>query len=318
MLLSGLSSDEDDAIPQIPMTYVLHITNNWSQTVCSHGAFGPLHSAIDEEVEQEGNTWLVRRIQLSSAGKMEAVRAAVMAELSHLRHDSLAPLVGVAIDQGTYAFVYDIPDKLALSLRKCLTDQQFRKILSWPIRLDLACRIAEVVEFLHRNSPGRKAALHGDLQPDSVYLSSDFEHVYLLDAGMSRLIATDRSRFSSGDVVYGSRAYRCPRYERGSLAYDASCDIFSFGIILSELMTSKVQRLKTTQTDLAYDVYYDCVLARQPLRTDPLAGPVSKLLMQTWGQLTLACMSPLPSQRPTASTAFQILKELNTHESVRK
>lgn len=320
ILVSGLSSDEDDTVPQLPMSYLLHITENWSKEVRSHGAFGTLFSAVDRETEteEEGATWLVRKLQLSSAGKMEAIRGAVLAELPHLRHDSLAPLVGIAMDHGTFAFVYDLPEKAALPLRQCLTSPEYRKAFTWPLRLHVACCVAEVLEFLHRNSPGRKAALHGDLQVDEIYVSSDFEQVHVLDAGMSRLLATDRSRFATGDVVYGSRAYRCPRYERGSMAYDASCDMFSLGVMFSELMTSILQRSKKSKSDLAYDVFYECVLARQPLRTDPAAGPVSKLLLQTWGQLTLACLNPLPGQRPTASTAVQILKELRALESARK
>lgn len=316
ILLTSLSSDEDDAVPRLPLAYVAHITDKWNQVACSHGAFGPLFHATDKEAtEQDFNALLVRKLQLSSAGKMEGIRAAVLAELSHLRHDSLASLIGIAVENGTYAFVYDIPNSEARPLRKCLTDPELRKLLNWPGRLHVAHRIAGALEFLHQNSPSRKVALHGDLHVDQIYVSSDFEQAYLLDAGMSRLLATDRTRFASGDVVYGSRAYRCPRYERGSATYDASSDIFSFGVILAELMTSTIQRSKRNKTDLAYDVYYDCVLTRQPLRTDPLAGPVSKLLMQTWGQLTLACLSPIPAQRPTASTAVHILKDLSTHES---
>lgn len=320
ILVSGLSSDEDDATPQVPMAYLLHITERWNKEILSHGTFGTLFRAVDKETEKEEevNSWLVRKLQLSSAGKMEAIRVAVLAELAHLRHDSLAPLAGIAMDHSTFAFVYDLPDKAALPLRQCWMGPDYRKAFTWPLRLHVACCIAEALEFLHRNSPGRKSALHGDLHVDGIYVSSDFEQVHVLDAGMSRLLATDRSRFATGDVVYGSRAYRCPRYERGSMAYDASCDMFSLGVMFSELMTSTLQRSKKSKTDLAYDVFYEVVLAMQPLRADPAAGPVSKLLLQTWGQLTLACLNPLPGQRPTASTAVQILKELRAHESARK
>jgi hypothetical protein len=48
--------------------------------------------------------------------------------------------------------------------------------------------------------------------------------------------ATDRETFRSGDVVFGARAYRSPRYERGS-AYDASsCPPV---LVLVEVMTGQ-------------------------------------------------------------------------------
>eukprot|EP00977_Amphora_coffeiformis_P014333 scaffold3973_cov161-Amphora_coffeaeformis.AAC.2 len=317
--LSIASSAEEAVIPELPMDYIVHMTDNWNRTTCTHGTYGPLLRAIDKEAAEEGEAylWLVRKLELSSAGRMDAIRTTVLAELPTLRHASIATLTATAVDHGIYAFVYDIPDASAIPLRKCLTNPDYRKALTWPVRLHIAWSIADALEFLHSSSSGRKAALHGDLHPDSIYVSSDFNNVYLLDAGMSRLIATDRSRFASGEVVFGLRAYRCPRYERGSIAYDASCDIFSLGVVLSELTTSRLQRSKEKKTGLAYDVYYDCVFARKPLKTDPLAGVSSKQLMQTLGQVTFACLSPRPEQRPTAATVAQILKELQEQEKAR-
>ena len=316
LILSTAYSDEEDVIPELPMDYVVYITNNWSRTVCTRGTYGHLLRAVDEYSEENeiGDLRLVRKLELSSAGEMNAIRKTVLAELSALRHASIAPLIATAIDHGIYAFVYGIPDASAIPLRKCLTDPGFRKAFTWPLRLHIAWSIADALQFLHSNSSGRKAALHGDLHPDSIYVSSDFDRVYLLDAGMSRLVATDRSRFATDDVVYGSRAYRCPRYERGSIAYDASCDIFSFGVVLSELTTTRLQRSRETKTGLAYDVYYDCVVVRKPLKSDALVGNLSHHLIQTLWQVTFACLSPTPEQRPTAATVVRILKALQEQE----
>jgi hypothetical protein len=309
MLLSTVSSDDDEGAPELPMRYLRHITRNWSRIVHKHGAFGPLFRAEDADGDN-GALWFVRRLTMASAGKLEGVRTAVLAEFPRVQHEAIVPLIGTSLTEGSYAFLYEVPDPSAVSLRKALTNGEHRKTLTWNTRIYIGWSIASALEYLHSNSPGRKAAFHGDLQPDTVFVSTDNEHVFLLDGGLSRLLATDRSRFAPGDVVYGTRGYRCPRYERGSTGFDTSSDVFSLGVLLAEIFTSRLQRSKDNKSVVAYDVYYDCILSRQTLRTDPVAGPISKLLMQSIGQLIVACLSPLPQQRPTASTVAQILKDL--------
>ena len=315
-IILSMSSEDEDHMTKLPMGYITHVTNQWSNFVFKHGAFGPLFRAVDEETEDDESLRLVRRLDLSPAGKMEVVREAVLEEIPKLHHRYIAPLMATSMSQGTYVFMYDIPDASSLPLTKCLAEVEHRKALTWSIRLHLACCISEAVEFLHKETGARKAALHGDLHPDAVYVSHDYQHVFLLDAGMSRLLATDRTKFAQGGVVYGTRGYRCPRYERGSVAYDSASDIFSLGILLAELITSRLQKSRESKNDMGFDVYYDTYLARKPIRTDPLAGPVTKPLAQNLGKLILACMNPLPMQRPTASTVAQILKETTKlHES---
>ncbi len=113
-------------------------------------------------------------------------------------------------------------------------------------------------------------------------------------------------------MVFGARAYRCPRYERGSCAYDASSDIFALGIILAELMTGQLQRSKSKESSsgMAYDVYYEHIVTQKDISTDVVAGPIPVGIEQSLGQVMISCLSPIPVRRPTANTVVQILKEL--------
>jgi hypothetical protein len=66
--------------------------------------------------------------------------------------------------------------------------------------------------------------------------------------------ATDRETFRSGDVVFGARAYRCPRYERGSMPTmpPATCSLRAFS---PRSMTGQLQRSKSKESSgMAYGV----------------------------------------------------------------
>jgi serine/threonine protein kinase len=170
--------------------------------------------------------------------------------------------------------------------------------------------VASALDYLHSGGPDRKQLFHGDVHPSNIYVSSDYATVQLSDAGWSRLVATDRETFRSGDVVFGARAYRCPRYERGSCAYDASSDMFSLGVVLAELMTGQLQRSKSKESSgMAYDVYYEHIVTQKDISTDAAAGPIAAGIKQSLEQVMISCMSPMPARRPTAKTVVQILKE---------
>jgi len=262
----------DGEILELPMPYTRQLTQQWDMAL-AWGAFGSQHvvqgsdgGITDEEdammISQAHCKLYVKRVVLSPAtGPMQDLRKGVLDEIvTHMNgHPNMAPLLAMSktdeAHQQECAFVYQTASH-GRTLHEILTNRQYRGMLSWPIRLRIARQIAHALEFLHNPSTSsvRIKSFYGDLQPNNIIVSMDTPDsntvevmVQLLDAGLSRLIGTDRERFQKGDTVFGSRAYRCPRYERGSCNYDQASDMFAFGIILAELWTSKVQKSSPLQ-----------------------------------------------------------------------
>jgi serine/threonine protein kinase len=110
-----------------------------------------------------------------------------------------------------------------------------------PLRkvLDYAVQIANGLAAAHE-----KSVVHRDLKPENIFVTRD-DRVKLLDFGLAKLVIsetaakshaqTERQGTNPGMVV-GTAGYMSPEQVRGS-AVDHRSDIFSFGIVLYEMIT---------------------------------------------------------------------------------
>jgi len=117
------------------------------------------------------------------------------------------------------------------------------KLESGPIQIHEALQIAvEIAEALHEAH--RQKIIHRDLKPANVMLDRQ-GHVKVLDFGLAKQLRSQdissASKQSTGDAVtlpgaaVGTLAYMSPEQLRGE-DVDARSDIFSFGILLYEMI----------------------------------------------------------------------------------
>jgi serine/threonine protein kinase len=336
---------------QLPMAYLRHMTHDFSKScVQNTGVFGTLYLARDAEQDDEEHepTFVLRKLDLGPAGPLKAVRDSVLDELvgecRQLRLSGFIPALAVTVAPTSVYLLYNVTDMLAL--RQLLSEPSHRRDLTLRMRVEILHKVALALHCLHTGGgnvgsfPGKrvsKPSFHGDVQPSNIYISVAHDgsglrcdRVRMTDALVSRVVATDRRRFRHGDAVFGSRSYRCPRYERGSSSYDASSDMFSFGVVMAETLSGQLQRSPVKPSNdwqggstLFYDVYYDVVLAKEPFAFDPMRQeaktalgesavpappPTSPRAMQMLVQVMVSCLGPSPTKRPTAATVTRILE----------
>lgn len=285
--------------------YLKTATQEFDDTrVQSYGSFGPLFLLQDKALESS-STIAFRLMILGEAGQLQMARDAVIDELLQLRCSQLFSPVVVTTSPSEFCTLYDLSGQR--SLTELLAAEKSRKEMNWSLRVLALLSLARALQYLHSGGCNGKASFHGDVQPINLYY--DGESFKLTDAGLSRILATDRKRFASGDVVFGTRGYRCPRYERGSCRYDSASDMFSFGVVVSELLTGKLQHSKN-RDGVAYDAYYDIVLTKQPIRTDELAGEPPKAIVDILGRTMLVCMSSGIAHRPKAQVVATALDRI--------
>jgi hypothetical protein len=170
----------------------------------------------------------VKRLKPKLVENPEAVRRflAEARHMYHLNHPRLLRVMEVWNPPGgPYLVVpYMQSGSLASKLRP---GQPAEEVFTLRVALD----IAEAVAFAHS-----RGIIHRDLKPANVLLDEE-GRAYLGDFGLvGEFTTNDTVHDGAADVCEGTVPYMSPAVARGE-AEDTRCDIYSFGVMLYEMLT---------------------------------------------------------------------------------
>jgi len=162
--------------------------------------------------------------------------------LASLGHSGIASIYGLEESEGTLALAME------LVAGEDLSERLARGPLPLEDALAVARQIAEALEEAHG-----KGIVHRDLKPANVKLTPDGK-VKVLDFGLAKAfeaeagksgISSDSSRSptmtgmaTQAGVILGTAAYMSPEQARGK-PVDKRADVWSFGVVLWEMITGK-------------------------------------------------------------------------------
>jgi serine/threonine protein kinase len=161
--------------------------------------------------------------------------------LASLNHPNIAAIHGLEEADGTLALAMDLIEGEDLAQRL------MRGAIPVDEALAIARQIAEALEEAHEHG-----IVHRDLKPANVKVTRDGK-VKVLDFGLARAIQGDVGNSGSAEVshsptmthqatvagvILGTAAYMSPEQARGRKV-DKRADIWSFGVVLFELLTGK-------------------------------------------------------------------------------
>ncbi len=123
----------------------------------------------------------------------------------------------------------------------------------------------------------KQGILHRDIKPSNVLLAADGQ-IYLADFGLARIAQSGESTLSS-DMIMGTPQYISPEQAMGKKDLDESTDIYSFGVMLYELVVGQVPFNADTPFSIIHDHIYSPL--PMPRAINPkVPEPVERVLLK--------------------------------------
>jgi WD40 repeat protein len=167
-----------------------------------------------------------------------------------------------------------------------ITDYCDQKNLSTAERLRLFIQVCQAIQHAHQ-----KGIIHRDIKPSNILVTVN-DGVALpkvIDFGIAKATAgqqlTDRTLFTAFELFIGTPAYMSPEQaEMTSLDIDTRSDIYSLGVLLYELLTSKTPFDPEELMAVGMDEMRRTIREKEPLRPSTRLGTLAGEELSTTAQ----------------------------------
>lgn len=264
------------------------------------GGFGNVYRGL----LSDGSQIAVKRLKVLTL-KTEMEFAVEVEILGRVKHKNLLSLRGYCAEGQERLIIYDYMPKSSLSAH-LHGEYARRSPLDWPKRMNIAIGSAEGLAYLHNHV--KPHIIHRDVKSSNILLNSDFQ-AQVSDFGFARLIPDGATHITTR--VKGTLGYLAPEYAMWGKA-SKSCDLYSFGILLLELVSGKkpIENLASaTKCSLAN---WASSLVRQgryyELADPKLHGRYNLEELKRVIHGAIACTQIAPEKRPTMDQLINLLK----------
>ncbi|CAM8925820.1 unnamed protein product [Rhodiola kirilowii] len=237
--------------------------------------------------------------------KAEMEFAVEVEVLGRVTHKNLLGLRGYCAGSDQRLIVYDYMPNLSLlsHLRGQFTGEVQ---LDWKRRMKVAIGSAEGLLYLHHQVTPH--IIHRDIKASNILLDSDFNPL-VADFGFAKLIPEGVSHMTTR--VKGTLGYLAPEYAMWGKVSE-SCDVYSFGILLLEILTGRkpIEKLhggiKRTITEWAEPFITE---GRFKDMVDPeLRGNYDETQFKQAINVAALCVQNEPEKRPNMKQVVSLLK----------
>uniref|UniRef100_A0A1J3FJ32 non-specific serine/threonine protein kinase n=1 Tax=Noccaea caerulescens TaxID=107243 RepID=A0A1J3FJ32_NOCCA len=201
-------------------------TNGFSEAnLLGQGGFGYVHKGI----LPSGKEVAVKQLKVGS-GQGEREFQAEVEIISRVHHKHLVSLVGYCMAGAKRLLVYEFVPNNNLEFH---LHGKGRPTMEWSTRLKIALGSAKGLSYLHEDCNPK--IIHRDIKAANILMDFKFE-AKVADFGLAK-IASDTNTHVSTRVM-GTFGYLAPEYAASGKLTEKS-DVFSFGVVLLELITGR-------------------------------------------------------------------------------
>lgn len=293
-------------------------------------------SIVYKAVLQDGTTFAVRRLGESWVQRLRDFEGHVKA-IAKLRHPNLVRVRGFYWGSDEKLVIYDYVSNGSLGTSAYKKNGSTPSHLPLSVRLKIARGVARGLTYIHE-----KRFVHGNIKPTNILLTPEMEPI-ISDLGLSWLVYGTNSCKGGGSArQFGSKRsydgtqelpvsgsphtgspyattngpglspYQAPESLK-NLKPSPKWDVYSFGIVLLELLTGKVyldrelgQWTPVSGSGLE-DKYWVLRIADVALRAE-IQG--KEEAMMSIFKLGFSCASLVPQKRPSMKETLQVLEKI--------
>ncbi|XP_042491375.1 receptor-like cytosolic serine/threonine-protein kinase RBK2 isoform X2 [Macadamia integrifolia] len=201
-------------------------TNNFSsENLIGKGGYAEVYKGC----LQDGQLVAVKRL---TRGTSEERTAAFLSEIGiivHVDHPNTAKLIGYGVEGGMHIVLQLSPHGSLASLL-----HGPKETLVWSIRYKIALGTAEGLQYLHESC--QKRIIHRDIKAANILLTEDYEP-QICDFGLAKWLPEQWTHHTVSKFE-GTFGYLAPEYFMHGIV-DEKTDVFSFGVLLLELITGR-------------------------------------------------------------------------------
>jgi serine/threonine protein kinase len=212
------------------------------------GGMGEVYRATDTKLGRDVALKVIPREFTREAQHMARFQREAQL-LASLNHPNIASIYGLEESAGVRALVMELVEGPTLGERIA------QGAIPVEEALPIAKQIAEALEYAHEHG-----IIHRDLKPANIKLTEDGK-VKVLDFGLAKALqdeapAQDMSNSptlsiaaTKAGIILGTAAYMSPEQAKGKRV-DRRADIWSFGVVLFEMLTGRRLFAGETATDI--------------------------------------------------------------------
>jgi hypothetical protein len=279
-----------------------------SSLILGRGGFGAVHAGV----------WRGREVAVKVLDKMSRQGAKEFLReiniLGSYQHPNLLPLLGFCISkEDALHFCALIYPRMKCSLQDALARSRKPKhtgadALPATTRLAIACDVAAGLAYLH-SSDNKPVILHRDIKSSNILLDSD-NRARVADVGLARRMEAGASQTAGlGTFEYMDRAY----FDSGR--YTPGSDVFSFGVVLLELLTGEAAMNSRNNVPMLHarvssSLYQQAAGAYTMGTIADKSADWASPVVEQFGTLAMDCINSTVSSRPTSLEAAKRLSSM--------
>ncbi|KAL7229895.1 hypothetical protein ACSBR2_008448 [Camellia fascicularis] len=270
-----------------------------SAEVLGKGTFGIAYKAALEDTM----TLVVKRLKEGSIAKRDFEQQ--MEVVGSIRHENIAALRAYYYSKDEKLMVYDYYSQGSVSALLHAKRGEDRTPLDWETRLKIAIGAARGIAHIHTQNGGK--LVHGNIKASNIFLNSQ-HYGCLSDLGLATLMSP------MTPPVMRTAGYKAPEVTDTRKVSHAS-DIYSFGVLLLELLTGKSPIHATGGDEVVHLVRWVNSVVREEWTAEVfdlelLKYPNIEEEMVEMLQIGLACAARMPEQRPKMPDILRRVEEI--------